>query len=156
MTNALKWGLISSAAFLLWFCLEYLMGLHGRYIGFQAFTINWMYLPIAFLIVRGILERKGQSGGKISYRRSLAAGAGISLVLAALSPAVLWIFTTWINPDFFPALIRHGVAVGQFGDDGDAALQFNLRHYAMMAVLSAPTVGLIISSLAGLFIRSRM
>lgn len=155
MANALKWGLIFSSAALLWYSLEFLFGMHDRYIALHPMVSNLFAIPAAVIIVSGILEKKRTHGGRISYRKSLSTGTGISLVVAALSPAVLWIFTQWINPDFFPAMIRHSLSVGMHADDGEAANHFNLQNYALMSMLAAPVMGLIVSSIAGLFIRTR-
>lgn len=155
MANTMKWGLMSSALYFIWFCLEYLTGLQSRFIAYQTVSSNLIAIPTAVFIVKGMLERKQHFGGRISYRRSLAAGTSISLVTAALSPLVLWIFTTWVNPDFFPSLVRHSVSIGVYADDAEAATRLNLQQYIIMGTLELPALGLITSSVAGLFIRTR-
>ena len=155
MANAMKWGLIIGGSYLLWLCLEFILGLQSRYIAQQTFVSNLFVIPSAFFIVKGMMEQKQHYGGRISYRRSLTAGTGISLAAAALVPIVLWIFNSWVNPDFFPAMVRYNVSIGQYADDGDAASRLNLQNYILIGVLALPAIGLITSSIAGLFIRTR-
>lgn len=155
MGNALKWGLIIGFAHLIWFCLEYACGLQTRYIPYQVFSSNLIFFLSAIFVVKGILERKRELGGKISYRRSLAAGTSISLVAAGSIPVILWINTQLINVDFFPALIRYSVSVGKYADDADAASQLNLENFIFQDLLKIPAMGLITSFVSGFFIRAR-
>lgn len=156
MANALKWGLIIGAAYLTWLCMEFLFGLQTRYITHQAFISNLFVIPSTYFIVKGMIEQKQHYGGRISYRRTLIAGTGISLVAAGSLPIVLWIFTNWVNPDFFPAMVRHGISIGRYADDADAAFKLSLQTFVLPGVLALPAIGLITSSIAGLFIRTRV
>lgn len=156
MINAFKWGMIFSLASLLWTSLEYLAGLHGELIEFHAKLTNLFVIPAVLIMYLGLSARKRELNGIISYTEVLRAGIAISLVVAIMSPAVLWLFVNFVNPDYFGSMIRYSVKTGFYANEKVAAEFFYLQQYALISATTAPVVGTVTSAILGIFIRSKV
>ena len=128
----LKWGVIFSVMGLVWLTLEYLVGLHGRFIAWHPYLTNLVAIPSVIIMVLAILEKRRVLGGNISFKQAFLCGLGVSLVVAVLSPITQFIFHRLINPGFFENAIRYGVEQGK-------------PSYMLQSVLAAIIIGSITS-----------
>ena len=135
----LKWGVIFSVMGLAWLTLEYLVGLHSRFIAWHPILTNLVAIPSVIIMVLAILEKRRVLGGVISFQQAFLCGFGVSLVVAVLSPLTQFIFHRLINPGFFETAIRYGV------EQGKTTLHFNLPSYMLQSVLAAIIIGSITS-----------
>lgn len=140
----LKWGIIFSVMGLLWICLEYAVGLHGRFIAWHPILTNLIAIPSVIIMVLAILEKRHVLGGVITFKQAFLCGLGVSIVVAVLSPLTQFIFHRLINPGFFENAIRYGVEHGKTTLEQAQAF-FNLRSYVIQSVLAAIIMGSITS-----------
>ncbi len=140
----LKWGVIFSVMGLVWLTLEYLVGLHGKFIAWQAILTNLVAIPSVIIMVLAILEKRRVLGGTISFKQAFLCGLGVSVVVAALSPLTTFIFHKIINPDYFTNVIRYSVETGK-STLAQAEAFFNLQSYMLQGVLAALIIGSITS-----------
>lgn len=140
----LKWGVIFSVMGLLWLALEYAVGLHGRFIGWQPILTNLVAIPSVIIMVMAILDKRQVLGGAITFTQAFLCGLGVSLIVAVLSPLTQFIFHRLINPGYFENAIRYGVEHGQTTLE-KAQAYFNLPSYMLQSVLAAIIMGSITS-----------
>lgn len=140
----LKWGVIFSVMGLIWLTLEYLVGLHGRFIGWHPYLTNLVAIPSVIIMVLAILEKRRVLRGKITFNQAFLCGLGVSLVVAVLSPITQIIFHRLINPGFFENAIRYGVEHGM-ATLTEAQAFFNLQSYMLQSVFAAVVIGSITS-----------
>ena len=140
----LKWGVIFSVMGLVWLTLEYLVGLHGKFIAWHPYLTNLVAIPSVIVMVLAILEKRRVLGGAISFKQAFLCGFGVSLVVAVLSPISQFIFHRLINPGYFENAIRYGVAAGKT-TLADAQAFFNLPSYMLQSVFAAIIIGTITS-----------
>ena len=129
---------------LLWICLEYAVGLHGRFIAWHPILTNLIAIPSVIIMVLAILEKRHVLGGVITFKQAFLCGLGVSIVVAVLSPLTQFIFHRLINPGFFENAIRYGVEHGKTTLEQAQAF-FNLRSYVIQSVLAAIIMGSITS-----------
>jgi hypothetical protein len=139
-----KWGVIFAVMGLIWVTLEYLVGLHGRFIAWHPILTNLIAVPSVIIMVLAILEKRRVLGGTISFKQAFLCGLGVSVVVAMLSPLTQFIFHTLINPGFFENAIRYGVEQGKT-TLAEAQAFFNLQSYMLQSVLAALIMGSITS-----------
>jgi hypothetical protein len=140
----IKWGVIFSLMGLVWVTLEYLVGLHGRFIAWHPILTNLVAIPSVIIMVLAILEKRRVLGGTISFKQAFLCGLGVSLIVAALSPLTQFIFHRLINPGFFENAIRYGVEQGQT-TLAEAQAFFNLQSYMVQSVIAAIIIGSVTS-----------
>lgn len=147
-----KWGVIFSVMGLVWLTLEYLVGLHGKFIAWQAILTNLVAIPSVIIMVLAILEKRRVLGGTITFKQAFLCGLGVSVVVAALSPLTTFIFHKIINPDYFTNIIRYTVEQGK-ATLAEAQAFFNLQSYMLQGVLAALIIGSITSLVIAAMIR---
>jgi hypothetical protein len=140
----LKWGVIFSMMGLVWLTMEYLVGLHGKFIAWQAILTNLVAIPSVIIMVLAILEKRRVLGGSITFKQAFLCGLGVSVVVAALSPLTTFIFHKIINPDYFANVIRYSVETGK-ATLAEAQAFFNMQSYMLQGVLAALIIGSITS-----------
>lgn len=140
----LKWGVIFSVMGLVWLTLEYLVGLHGRFIAWHPYLTNLVAIPSVIVMVLAILEKRRVLGGAITFKQAFLCGFGVSLVVAVLSPITQFIFHRLINPGYFENAIRYGVEQGKT-TLAEAQAFFNLQSYMLQSVFAAIIIGSITS-----------
>ncbi len=151
----LKWGVIFSVMSLVWLTLEYLVGLHGKFIAWQAILTNLVAIPSVIIMVLAILEKRRVLGGTISFKQAFLCGLGVSVVVAALSPLTTFIFHKIINPDYFTNIIRYSVENGK-ATLAQAESFFNLQSYMLQGVLAALIIGAITSLVIAAMIKKEV
>lgn len=150
----IKWGLIFSAASLLWNTLEYVAGFHTVHIEQHEIFSMFFLIPAITIMTLGMREYKKQAGGVITYGQSFMSGLYISILVAVLSAPVQYVFFTFINPGFFNAFITHIVNKGSMTADA-AAAYFNLKSYIVQGLAGSIVMGTVSSAIIALFLRSK-
>jgi hypothetical protein len=150
----LKYGALYALATLFWISLEYLIGLHSTYIELHPFA-SFLFLFVAIAIIyQGIKARKEFQDGQITYGQAFLSGVYITIVAVLLSPLTNYIFHSFINPDFFNAMIAMSVEQMRLTEDM-ARAHFNLRRYTQLNIVFGLISGVVISSLAALVVRRK-
>lgn len=152
----LKWAIYFSLMALLWMVLEKLSGLHGKYIDYHIYLTNLFAIPAIWFMVMALQDKKrSYYAGKMTYMQGLISGIILSSFIALLSPLTQWITTYVITPEFFPNVIKRSVELGYFPDTEAAANNFNYSNYALKGMFGAFIMGVITTSIAMIFIRTK-
>lgn len=151
----LKWGLIFSAAILVWMTLERAVGLHSTHIDKHP-TFSNFFSIVAILVYVFALRDKRESdlSGSMTWKEGFLSGVIISLVVMVLTPLVQVLTAYVISPDYFSNAIAYGVSHG-LTTQSEAEAYFNLRHYILISSLSAPMMGIITSAIIAFFLKSK-
>ena len=152
----IKWAIIFSIIGLLWMVLEKLAGLHGKYIDYHLYLTNLFAIPAISMMVLALKEKKAKYfNGRISYIQGLVSGIILSAIIALLSPLTQWITTYVITPEYFPNVIKRSVELGYYPTTSNAAANFNYKNYAVQGAIFSFVMGLVTTSVAMIFIKSK-
>lgn len=151
-----KWAILFSIMTLLWMVMEKVAGLHGKYIDYHMYLTNLFAIPAIWIMVLALKEKKTLDyGGNITYIQGLLSGLYLSLIIAALTPLTQWITTYIITPEYFPNVIKRSVEIGYYKTTDEAVANFNYKNYAIQGTIAAFVMGLITTSIAMIFIRTK-
>ena len=141
--SELKYGLVLAVASFAWICLEYAVGLHGKYIEYHPkVSMLFAVIPIVIMWKALVHRRDVLQGGTVSWGQGLASGMVISLVAAVFGAPSIWVFLNFVNPNFFPAMIECAVKVGQ-ATQAEAEAYFTFKSYAIQATFFPLAAGLV-------------
>ncbi len=132
--HEVRYGLIVALALLVWLTLEYAAGLHSTRIEYHPSVTNFYGLIPIYMIWRAIIHRRDViEGGSIHWWQGLISGMMISLVTAAFGAPTIWLFTNFINPQFFQSMIDFAVKSGMKSEM--AEVNFHPTVYMMQATI---------------------
>lgn len=152
----IKWAVIFMLMTLLWMLIEKLTGLHGKYIDYHFYLTNLFAIPAIWVMVLALKDKKkNYFNGYMTYQQGLVAGIIISLFIALLSPLTQWITSYVITPEYFPNVIKRSVELGYNESIAEAEAQFNYKTYAINSTIFAFVFGVVTTSIAMIFIRSK-
>lgn len=152
----LKWALIFALVSLLWMMLEKASGLHDNYIDYHMYLTNLFLIPAIYLFRRALKDKKiSVYNGVMSYKQGLMSGVVMSVIIALISPATQWITTYIITPEYFPNVIKRSVELGYYKTTEEAAAYFNYANYAKQGAFGMLFMGIIISAIAMIFLRTK-
>ncbi len=154
MLTALRFGIIFVLMEFIWIIGEYLVGLHTTHIRQHYLYTNLMMIPATAIMVWGLVARRDEQGGELSYTQALGQGALIGVVVGILSIGVHYLFFTYINPNFFVDFQRLAVLEGHMTREG-AETYFSLSTNAWQSAVFSPVAGLLTNALTGLFLETR-
>ena len=151
-----KWAILFSIMGLVWMLLEKLSGLHSTYIDYHLYLTNLFAIPAIWLMVLALKEKKKvYFDGNITYVQGLVSGIILSVIIALLSPITQLITTYLITPEYFPNVIKRSVEIGYYKTTAEAEANFNYSNYAVQGAIAAFVMGLLTTSIAMIFIRTR-
>jgi hypothetical protein len=152
----IKWAILFSVMGLAWMFLEKLSGLHSTYIDYHLYLTNLFAIPAIWVMVLALKEKKKvYYNGNISYKQGLISGIILSVIIALFSPITQWITTFIITPEYFPNVIKRSVEIGYYKTTAEAESNFNYSNYAVQGAIAAFIMGLITTSVAMIFIRTK-
>lgn len=152
----IKWAILFSLMGLAWMFLEKLSGLHSTYIDYHLYLTNLFAIPAIWVMVLALKEKKKvYYNGNISYKQGLISGIILSVIIALFSPITQWITTYIITPEYFPNVIKRSVEIGYYKTTSEAEANFNYSNYAVQGAIAAFIMGLITTSVAMIFIRTK-
>lgn len=152
----IKWAILFSVMGLAWMFLEKLSGLHSTYIDYHLYLTNLFAIPAIWVMVLALKEKKKvYYNGNISYKQGLISGIILSVIIALFSPITQWITTFIITPEYFPNVIKRSVEIGYYKTTAEAEANFNYSNYAVQGAIAAFIMGLITTSVAMIFIRTK-
>lgn len=152
----IKWAILFSIMGLVWMLLEKLTGLHSTYIDYHLYLTNLFAIPAIWVMVLALKEKKKvYYNGNITYKQGLISGIILSVIIALFSPITQWITSYIITPEYFPNVIKRSVEIGYYKTTAEAEANFNYPNYAVQGAIAALIMGLITTSIAMIFIRSK-
>ena len=148
MRTETKWAVIASIVLFLWLILEKLLGLQTA----ENFNI-WAIVDIIASIVIFIVvyyffcreKRERDLNGSMLWKEGFWAAAIMTLIFIPLSTLMIYIFATWINPDFVNILAERS--------SGGSITHDSVNIFLKQHVLSAIILGLLFSAIFPLFTR---
>jgi Na+-transporting methylmalonyl-CoA/oxaloacetate decarboxylase beta subunit len=127
-----------------WLAFEKLIGLHGKLIHYHS--VITLILPIIIILITAKSTQlyRFKQGGKITFTHALFFGLTLTAFNCALAPATLWIFETFINPNFYKDFIKYSIDHG-LHDKVTAFDYFNHDNYLRESLLGQAAMGTILS-----------
>lgn len=152
----LKWAIVFSVVTLVWMVLEKISGLHGKYIDYHLYLTNLFAIPAIWMMIMALKDKKKNDYNEnISYKQGLVSGIILSVFIAMLSPLTQWITSYIITPEYFPNVIKRSVELGYFKTTLEAEANFNYPNYAKQGAIGALVMGILTTTIAMIFIRTK-
>lgn len=152
----LKWAIIFTIVALLWMLLEKIVGLHDQYIDFHPYLTNLFAIPAIAVIVMALKDKKRNFYlDDMNYLQGFKSGVILSIFIALLSPFSQWITSNIITPEYFPNVIKRSVELGYYKNTEDASAYFNFQNYAILGAFAVFFMGISITTIAMIFIKSK-
>jgi hypothetical protein len=144
-TIEMKWAFFFIMMMLLWMVMEKLVGLHDVYIDQHAVYTNFVAIP-AILIYFFALRDKRETfyKGKMTYTQGLVSGLIITAIVTVITPALQFVTSTFITPEYFQNASEYAVSQGMMSAE-QAAEYFNTNSYIIQASIAAPIMGIMTS-----------
>lgn len=147
----IRFAVLISLLMLLWLMLEYIAGLHDRFIQYHpAITLLALTIPVGCSYL-AIKEKAIQLGGTITFKQAFITGFFIAVFAAVLSVPTQFMFHKLVNPDFFQTMIDYSSAraaslhMNVLKAKEEATMYFNLPSYIVQCFFSTLFFGVIIS-----------
>jgi uncharacterized protein YacL len=151
----LKWAIIFSVCLLIWMYFEKTMGWHDEKVKFQPiYTMLFGVIAIIIYVLALLNKKKNYYNNKIEWKQGFLSGAILSLLIAILTPVVLYISFKYISPDYFTNIINYKIENSKMTLE-DAKKYFSLSNYMYTNTFSTLSNGIVISAIISYFIKSK-
>lgn len=149
-----KWAVYFTAFNMLWLSLEKYLGWHDEHIQMHIVYSLFIILPQAILYFLALREKKLKYyEGNINWQHAFLSGGILSVIIAGLSPATIYYMNTFLSPEFIDLAIERYVVSG--GKEASAKNFHSLEAYIKNAILFNVSIGIVISGVVALFIKSK-
>lgn len=148
----IKWGLLFTAAALLWIVFEKAMGWHGPKIEVHSIYTNFFAVLAILIYVLAFRDKRKNDSGMMQWKHGFFYGVGISVVVILLNPISQWIISSLISPEFFPNAINFAVESGKLSTE-EAVAYFNLKSYIIQGTFGGLILGAVTSGIVAFFIQ---
>jgi len=150
--NELLAGITIALATFTWLCLEFIFGLHDRYIDYYMYISNLVYILPVIGIHWAIKKRfYALPPGEFQIKDGLMSGVIVFVTAAFANLFFQYVFVKYINPDFFGNMIAVSAKKAiMTGDNSIVAIQeaqeyYNLSSYLIQGFTTFLILGLFIS-----------
>lgn len=156
----LRWALLISLVTIIWnFIEKSFLNWHDEFIGSQ-FGNHFLMLTILYFICFYIAiseKKKVFYDGEITWRRAFASGATISIIVALLSPLIVFFNYYYISPDYFDNMIQYQTQKESFPMSLEGAQEiFNMKSFMFIEGFSLSLcLGFIVSAIVAYPIRNK-
>jgi hypothetical protein len=131
-------------------------GLHSTYIDYHLYLTNLFAIPAIIVMVLALKDKKKTFyAGQMTYQQGWISGTVLSVFIALISPLSQWITSYIITPEFFSNVIKRSLELGYYKTTAAAAANFNYKNYAIQGVIGALIMGMLTSTIAMIFIRTK-
>jgi hypothetical protein len=154
MKLEIKFAIIYCIISLSWLLLEFLAGLHTKYIEYHPIVTMFALVPSVLVYRKALISKKELLGGTISLKDALKSGLLLTVFIAILSPILLFVFYFVINPSFFDTMIKYSVE-NRKATFEQATDYFNFNSYLQMTVAGGLFIGTLISVISALIVRDK-
>jgi uncharacterized protein YqgC (DUF456 family) len=153
MKNEIKYAILFVFLSFIWNCIEYFTGLQNKYINIHPYFVTTFFIlmtsVIYFLATR---EKKRARGGRITFMQGLITGMTLTLFILILNPAALYLFSEFINPNFYNSFIRHDVLTGKYSVS-EANDYYNLPNFIKVGTLYRFIMGMFATVIISFFMK---
>ena len=106
--SEIQTGILLSVGLFLWLLLEFFLGFHTTRIDYYPFFF-WLIFTIPFLGIYWSMKSKRDKeyAGKISFIQALKTGLIVTSTICILSPIVVLLYVSIINPLFLSTMLAH-------------------------------------------------
>lgn len=151
----IKWALIFVVVMLLWMLFERLLGLHSEHIDKHATYTNFAAMPVVLIYILALLDKKKNFyGGYMPFKQAFMSGMIITLIVTLLAPLSQYITNTFISPDYFENAKAYSISEGKL-TESEAEDFFNLRSYILMSAIGSLVMGIVVTFVVAVFVRSK-
>jgi len=155
MKTELKYAVIFVFLSLAWNCLEFFAGLQDKYIELHPYFVTPFFILMTSVIYYlAIREKKWIQYRRITFIQGLITGMRLTLFILLLNPAALYLFSEFINPNFYNAFIQHDVLSGKM-TQAEAADYYNLYNFIKVGTLYRFIMGILATAIISFFLRNR-
>lgn len=149
-----KYASVFTAINLVWVYAEKYFGFHDELSYLHPVVSYLLIFPIGLCIVLCLKEkRKEYYSGVITWQKAFISGAFLSLIIAALSIGTSYVMSQYISPDFFDNAIKLSIENG--ANENFVKQSFNLDAYIKNTMMFYLTLGVMISAIVALVIKSK-
>jgi len=152
--SEIKWGLIFTAAALLWMVFEKAMGWHGPKIELHHIFTNFFAVLAIGIYILAFLDKRKNNQGPMQWKHGFFFGIGIAVVVTILNPLSQWIISRLISPEFFPNAIKHAVENTHLSQE-EAETYFSLKNYIIQGTYGGLIMGAVTAAIIALFIQKK-
>jgi len=153
MKTEIKFAIIFVIISFIWNCIEFATGLQSTYINLHPFFVTPFFIILIVLIyLFALREKRNELGGKLTLGRAIMTGAILSLFITILNPLFLYIFSHFINPDFFDAFSRHEVMAGKSSTQ-EAEDYFNFKNFLIRGSIYRLVMGIAATVIISVFLK---
>lgn len=153
-TIEFNWAIIYTLASLLWTVLEKSLGFHNERIGSQM-IFSWAFglvaIPVYFLALND--KKKNFFNGKGDWKQLFLSGVVMSVFVAILSVLAQYISYTVISPDYVNNYVDFLTRTKKMTAE-QAQLFFSFNSLVLQGASSGISLGVIISAIVALFIKT--
>ncbi len=135
-------GMFAGIGAALWTLFEYAMGWHNEHLETGATTGFVAIIFPTVAILWALRATKRSLGDRLTLKQALMCGVAVSAISAAIGVIFFYVYYTSINPAFLDAMRARGQEV-------DVTTQL------AAVVLGSFIFGILLSGVAGLFMRAR-
>jgi len=151
----IRWGVIFSAAMLLWLLIERLAGLHSTQIAQHMIWTNLFAIIAIGIYVFALRQKRDKElAGQMTWKQGFMCGVGITIVVALLTPLTQWLAHTVVSPHFFANMVDYAVRSGNM-TEAQALSYFSLQSYMIQSVIGAVVMGVLTAAVVALFVRTQ-
>lgn len=150
--NELLAGIAIALATFVWLCLEFIVGLHDRYIDYYLYTSNIIYVLPVIGVYWAVKKRYyALPPGEFQIKDGLMSGVIVFITAAFLNLFLQFLFIKYINPDFFGNMIAVSAKKAiMTGGNSIVAIQeaqdyYNLSSYLIQGSTTLLILGLFVS-----------
>src|SRR5690606_28514790 len=141
-------------AIFLWAVAETVLGLHGRLIRYHEYLSYFFAVPAVGIMYRGICAKEKVRGQGMPFRKAFLEGLGITAVVTLLSPAVWYVFCSFVNPVFLDNMADHAIEAKGMAPPL-AMHRYALTNYLFVSTLSTAVIGSVISLVIAIIMAKR-
>ncbi len=151
-SREIKYGLIIGVLTVLWLLIEFITGLHDKYIDLFLIVTNFVFLiPIVGIYLGIRNKRKYTNNNFLSFWKCFTVGLIISVVYSLVAGFGQFLYHQFINPEYFELMIDKSFNNGI--DREQAQRFFNTSNYVLSVTFSYLIGGIIISLVVSLLIK---
>lgn len=138
----------------LWLYAERFFGWHSS--GASRYSVYSMIMVIPQIVVTYLnMKEKSEKffDGQIEWRKAFFSGAVLSVIIAALSPVIVFALTEFVSPDFVTIAIKQSVEKGM--EESSARSLYNMNSLSKQAMFGNLATGVFWSAILALFFKKK-